>query len=397
MSNDESLHIVLQEDLTIRGGAQLWLMNCGARLLEEGHEVTFVLPSASLLLEDLEKMTGAIETYDAEEIAHDPESFQDRFTEILRPADVCVALVRPQRNKFQNVSFLAKCIDNAGLSTFLIAKTGTPDPTYTRDFYGEPLLSKHQCQVITIAQYTKDFIVSNMGIVPKQITNIYNGTDTSKFQRTPEMAIEALKRYPCVPNAYVVGCIGSYEERKAQELLLRAARKLMDSGKLPNIYCLLVGEGPDKVMLQNLVRELGLEKHVSLEEFTKEPFYVFERCNLIALPSTGKEGLPNVLLEALAMEKPCVATRAYGMPEVVLDGKTGFCFSSGNVNELADSIMKVAGLSQEEQQAMAANGKALIFAEHDKARQFEKILTIIKAAKRGRGAPNVLCKTRAGT
>lgn len=114
----------------------------------------------------------------------------------------------------------------------------------------------------------------------------------------------------------------------------------------------------------------------------KEPFYVFERCNLIALPSTGKEGLPNVLLEALAMEKPCVATRAYGMPEVVVDGKTGFCFPSGDADALADAIMKVASLSPEKQSIMAHNGKEMVFSEHDKAKQFEKILEIIvKAAE----------------
>ena len=56
----------------------------------------------------------------------------------------------------------------------------------------------------------------------------------------------------------------------------------------------------------------------------QEPFYVFERCDVVALPSIGKEGLPNVLLEALAMEKPCVATRSYGSPEVVVDGMTGY-------------------------------------------------------------------------
>ena len=52
----------------------------------------------------------------------------------------------------------------AGLKTFLIAKTGTPDPTYKPSFYGGPLLATGQCCVITIAQYTKDFIVENMGV-----------------------------------------------------------------------------------------------------------------------------------------------------------------------------------------------------------------------------------------
>ena len=40
-------------------------------------------------------------------------------------------------------------------------------------------------------------------------------------------------------------------------------------------------------------------------------------------------GLPNALLEALAMEKPCIASRIYGMPEVVIDGETGYCFEAG--------------------------------------------------------------------
>jgi len=386
MSSDSTqLNILLQEDLTIRGGAQLWLMNCGSRMVAAGHKVTFLLPSASLIIEDCEKIEGAVvKTYDADKIAASPGEFKPLFTELLTPAQVCVTLVRQQRGDFQNVNFMGECIKEAGLKTFLIAKTGTPDPSYKKSFYGGPLLEAGQCCVITIAQYTKDFIVENMGVPAELITNVYNGTDTAKFKRTPEMAAECLKRYPCATpeNAFVVGCIGSYEERKAQSLLLKAAKKLIESGRLPNIHCLLVGEGPDKEMLQGLIAELGIEQNVSLCDFTKEPFYVFERCNVIALPSTGKEGLPNVLLEALAMEKPCVATNKYGMPEVVLDGKTGYVFPSGDVDALADAIVKIGGVSKEEQAKMAATGKEMVFAEHDKVKQFEKILEIIKAKAR---------------
>jgi glycosyltransferase involved in cell wall biosynthesis len=129
----------------------------------------------------------------------------------------------------------------------------------------------------------------------------------------------------------------------------------------------------------------GIKDHVSLCDFTKEPFYVFERCNLVALPSTGKEGLPNVLLEALAMEKPCVATAKYGMPEVVgtfPEGTTGFTFPSGDVDALAEAILKIGGVAPDEQAKMAKAGKDMVFAEHDKVKQFEKILEIIKAKAR---------------
>ena len=282
-SEEKPLNILLQEDLIIRGGAQLWLMNCGSRLQAAGHNVTFLLPSASLIIEDCEKIEGAkVVTYDADKIAASPAEFKPLFTELLTPAQVCVTLVRQQRGEFQNVSFMGECIKAAGLKTFLIAKTGTPDPSYKTSFYGGPLLESGQCCVITIAQYTKDFIVENMGVPAELITNVYNGTDTTKFKRTPEMAEECLKRYPCATpeNAYVVGCIGSYEERKAQSLLLKAAKKLIDDGRLPNIHCLLVGEGPDKEMLTGLIDELGIGPNVSLCDFTKEPFYVFERALL---------------------------------------------------------------------------------------------------------------------
>ena len=63
---------------------------------------------------------------------------------------------------------------------------------------------------------------------------------------------------------------------------------------------------------------------------------------------------------------------------MVIDGKTGYVFPSGDVDALADAIVKIGGVSAEEQAAMAAAGKEMVFAEHDKVKQFEKILEIIK-------------------
>ena len=59
----DSLNILLQEDLTIRGGAQLWLMNCGSRLQAAGHNVTFLLPTESLIIEDCEKVSPLSHTH----------------------------------------------------------------------------------------------------------------------------------------------------------------------------------------------------------------------------------------------------------------------------------------------------------------------------------------------
>ena len=73
-----------------------------------------------------------------------------------------------------------------------------------------------------------------------------------------------------------------------------------------------------------------------------------------------------------------MATAKYGMPEVVIDGETGYTFPSGDVEKLAEAIVKIGGVAPEEQAKMAHKGKEMVFAEHDKVKQFEKILTIIK-------------------
>eukprot|EP00929_Paragymnodinium_shiwhaense_P039249 TRINITY_DN2063_c0_g1_i1.p1 TRINITY_DN2063_c0_g1~~TRINITY_DN2063_c0_g1_i1.p1 ORF type:complete len:836 (-),score=264.67 TRINITY_DN2063_c0_g1_i1:162-2669(-) len=384
----EALNIVLHEDLTMRGGAQIWLADCGKRLSEAGHNITFLLPEDSLIVSDVQGYAKVV-TYTHEKSAADPHSYQALFTEVLKPAQVCVTLVRQIRGKYQNVSFIAKCIADAGLKTFLISKTGTFDPTYKPEFYGGVLLntSPPQCCTVTIAEFTRQSIIDEFKIKPEFVQTIYNGTDTAKFKRTPEMAVEAKKRYPIADGKFVVGSIGRFVAVKGQKVLLMAAKKLIESGKVPNIHILMVGEGELKAEIESMVTDLGLSDAVSIHPFTKEPFYVFEACDCIALASF-LEGLPNALLEALAMEKPCVASRIYGMPEVVIDGKTGYCFEAGDLKDeatwdkmaegCAEAIAKIAALGVAGRRAMADNGKALVFDGHDKAKCFQSILDLIQ-------------------
>ena len=76
-----------------------------------------------------------------------------------------------------------------------------------------------------IAAYTATFIEANMGVPADRIVNVYNGTDTTRFCRTDAMAAEATARYPLTPGCFAVGCIGSFEPRKGQAVLLKAIAK----------------------------------------------------------------------------------------------------------------------------------------------------------------------------
>jgi glycosyltransferase involved in cell wall biosynthesis len=100
---------------------------------------------------------------------------------------------------------------------------------------------------------------------------------------------------------------------------------------------------------------------------------VFERVDITVLSSLFKEGLPNVLLESLAMEVPVVATRLAGVPEIVIEGRTGLLVEPGDVDALAAAIIEL-GSDPDAQRQMGVAGRALIAAEHDKERQFERFL-----------------------
>ncbi len=112
---------------------------------------------------------------------------------------------------------------------------------------------------------------------------------------------------------------------------------------------------------------------MSFFEFTREPVYIFERIDILVLASLYKEGLPNVLLEAMSMAIPVVSSRMAGVPEVVINGETGFMVEPGNKDELSTAIVNlcsdVAVLKQ-----MGENGRRMMEEKFDKRVQFAEFL-----------------------
>jgi len=142
---------------------------------------------------------------------------------------------------------------------------------------------------------------------------------------------------------------------------------------LPNAHLVLVGEGPDESMLKAKVKEFGLSGNVSFFEFTREPVYIYERIDVLALSSLYKEGLPNVLLEAMSMATPVVSSRMAGVPEVVINGETGFMVEPGNKDELSAAIVNLC-TDKVLLKQMGENGRRMMEEKFDKRVQFNEFL-----------------------
>ena len=135
-------------------------------------------------------------------------------------------------------------------------------------------------------------------------------------------------------------CVGRLTSAKGQHILLEAAQQIKQQGY--RFHLTLVGEGEDRLSLENQVRDLHLEEEVSLtgalgQDRVRE---YYRKADLFVLPSFA-EGVPVVLMEAMALEIPVISTRITGIPELIEDGRSGLLVTPGNSVELAESIVSL--------------------------------------------------------
>ena len=359
------------EDTPLHGGTQIWVAEAARYFLGKGEAVTVLCPADSWMQKQIDGTGAQVFTYEWDGVVEEGEDSRKTWTDALANCDVALCTVHPPRNGFHCSVFAARCIDEGGLQTWLVPKTGTIVPEYKREYYESGRDINYA--VIAITGFTRDYLIAQYGLPADKVALVYQGTEISRFQPSEDGRAESLKRYPLPDNAFpVLGCIGSFEERKGLNVLIETVRRLAD-GPLPQVHAMLVGDGPDEAMLKQQVKELALEEHVSFFPFTREPVIVFERLDITVLSSLYKEGLPNVLLESMAMSVPVVASRIAGVPEIVIEAETGYMVEPGDVNDLATGIEKLAA-DADTCRRMGENGRALVSRSHDKHAQFDAFL-----------------------
>lgn len=167
------------------------------------------------------------------------------------------------------------------------------------------------------------------------IHRIYNGLDLSAFP---------FDDTPREPGRIVA--VGRLVEKKGFDDLLRACAIMRDAGR--EFRCELIGDGDEREALDTLHRELGLGDRVELTGALPREEVVsrIRRASVMAAPCVvgedgNRDGLPTVLLEAMALGTPCVSTPVTGIPEVVRDGRTGLMVPEHDPAALAAALGRV--------------------------------------------------------
>jgi colanic acid/amylovoran biosynthesis glycosyltransferase len=206
---------------------------------------------------------------------------------------------------------------------------------------------------------------------------VRNGIDPARFPPRPPPRRDP----PCII------AVGRLVETKGFHALVAACARLRDEGL--DCHCLIIGEGPEATRLQQWVNALGLADRVVLKGRLDpaDMLAYYRRADVLAMPSCIRnrdaDGIPTVLIEALAMEIPVVATRVSGIPELVVDGETGLLVAPDDPAALAGALARLLR-DPELARRLARAGRDLVVSHYSGAASARQLCGLFQAAIQAR-------------
>jgi glycosyltransferase involved in cell wall biosynthesis len=227
--------------------------------------------------------------------------------------------------------------------------TGIPCLTHERGYnpsYSRvtKAFGRRLAKIISVSQAVRDYMVQH-GMSGERVTVMYDGLDVSQLR--PERSPEEIRRvFQIEADQPVLGIVGNIRHWKGQEVVVRAMSLVR--GRYPRAVCLLVGATAKadqwyEDRLRALVQQLGLERNVVFAGYQSNPCELLDVMDVCVHASIQPEPFGMVVLEAMARRKPLIGSRAGGVPEIVVEGVTGYTYPPGDWKELSARVIELLG------------------------------------------------------
>ena len=205
--------------------------------------------------------------------------------------------------------------------------------------------------IVVNAKRIKDYLVHSEKIENEKIKVIYNGVDVHETDNDSCRSQE--------PGSVVVGMVANFREQKDHATYLEAAKIVIE--KKAGVRFVLIGSGPRETEMKEYSKRLGLDGSVTfLGRQTGQELYAAMQQLSVSVLVSFNEGVPNVLLESMALGIPIIGNPSGGIPEIIEDGVNGFLIPYKRPDLLAEKILYLLSHSKSaEEMGRAGQEKAM--------------------------------------
>jgi glycosyltransferase involved in cell wall biosynthesis len=192
---------------------------------------------------------------------------------------------------------------------------------------------------VAIGEYEKDSLVNILGYDPLKVKLTYNGVSAGEIKQRVKTG--ASKKDLFHTEDFLVGAVGRLEKQKGFDILLYAAKKVLEN--VSNVKFVIIGDGSLKNHLVELRKQLGLENKFEFVGYKKN-IYEFMNCFDVMVQTSLWEGISYVVLEAMAMAKPVIAVTSEnvsGVKEIIQHGKTGYLVDFDYSDRIGEYILEL--------------------------------------------------------
>lgn len=210
-------------------------------------------------------------------------------------------------------------------------------PIERRWMLAEHLASRFVDKLVAVSHHTRDELARFEKIPADKLAVIHNGISPAPVP--DEHAVALRREFGLRPDQFVAGTVGRLEPQKGLDLLLSAVPLV--AARCPDARFVVVGGGSLESALKDQARSLGIEQRVIFTGWRPDAVALMQMFDCF-VQCSNFEGLPMVLLEAMARGKPIVASAVGGVPEVVEQGVTGLTIHSRNPAELSGALIRLA-------------------------------------------------------
>jgi len=249
------------------------------------------------------------------------------------------SLIHTQASKDLWILTPALKIAGSGVPLFLTKQLGSF--IVKKDFLHRYLYER-VAAAFAISGIIEKNLIETTPLTKEKIRLLHNGVDTSLFSPEKGNGEKVRKEFGITEDEIVIGMLARLSEGKGHEEVLTSAKML--SQKFDNLKILLVGEasrGEEEYAkkIKALAEESKLN-NVIFADFRSDTADVLAAMDIFAFPSHS-EAFGIALVEAMAMEKPCVASDSNGILDIVIDGETGYLFKTGNAEDLTEKLERL--------------------------------------------------------